>query len=238
MLARPVIGLPTPIEAASWGAWRDFPIALMGWSYVRAVQAAGAIAILLPPDPSADPDEVLALIDGLLLVGGTDVDPSSYGEERDPATAHTTPARDEYEIALARRALELDLPLLGVCRGMQVMNVAAGGTLVQDLDNVALHRHTPGAFGDHEVELDPGSLAVRAAGQPRSAVKSHHHQGLGRIGDGFVISGRAEDGEVEAVEAPARRFALGVLWHPEEDETSRLIASFVQEVRASLARAA
>jgi putative glutamine amidotransferase len=238
MLARPVIGLPTPIEAASWGAWRDFPIALMGWSYVRAVQAAGAIAILLPPDPSADPDEVLALIDGLLLVGGTDVDPSSYGEERDPATAHTTPARDEYEIALARRALELDLPLLGVCRGMQVMNVAAGGTLVQDVDNVALHRHTPGAFGDHEVELDPGSLAERAAGLPRSAVKSHHHQGLGRIGDGFVISGRAEDGEVEAVEAPARRFALGVLWHPEEDETSRLIASFVEEVRASLARAA
>jgi putative glutamine amidotransferase len=238
MLARPVIGLPTPIEAASWGAWRDFPIALMGWSYVRAVQAAGAIAILLPPDPSADPDEVLALIDGLLLVGGTDVDPSSYGEERDPATAHTTPARDEYEIALARRALEIDLPLLGVCRGMQVMNVAAGGTLVQDVDNVALHRHTPGAFGDHEVDLDPGSLAERAAGVPRSAVKSHHHQGLGRIGDGFVISGRAEDGEVEAVEAPARRFALGVLWHPEEDETSRLIASFVEEVRASLARAA
>jgi|SRR5690349_19921758 len=238
MLARPVIGLPTPIEAASWGAWRDFPIALMGWSYVRAVQAAGAIAILLPPDPSADPDEVLALIDGLLLVGGTDVDPSSYGEERDPATTHTTPARDEYEIALARRALELDLPLLGVCRGMQVMNVAAGGTLVQDLDNVALHRHTPGAFGDHEVELDPGSLAARVAGRPRSAVKSHHHQGLGRIGDGFVISGRAEDGEVEAVEAPARRFALGVLWHPEEDETSRLITSFVEEVRASLARAA
>ena len=238
MLARPVIGLPTPIEAASWGAWRDFPIALMGWSYVRAVQAAGAIAILLPPDPSADPDEVLALIDGLLLVGGTDVDPSSYGEERDPATTHTTPARDEYEIALARRALELDLPLLGVCRGMQVMNVAAGGTLVQDLDNVALHRHTPGAFGDHEVELDPGSLAARVAGRPRSAVKSHHHQGLGRIGDGFVISGRAEDGEVEAVEDPSRRFALGVLWHPEEDETSRLIAAFVDEVRATLARAA
>jgi putative glutamine amidotransferase len=238
MLARPVIGLPTPIEAASWGAWRDFPIALMGWSYVTAVQAAGGIAVLLPPDPAADPDEVLGLIDGLLLVGGADVDPSSYGEERDPATTHTTPARDEFELKLAQRALEIDLPLLGVCRGMQVMNVAAGGTLVQDLENVAMHRHTPGAFGDHFVDLDAGSLAERAAGQPHNAVKSHHHQGLGRIGDGFVVSGRAEDGEVEAFEAPARRFALGVLWHPEEDETSRLIGSFVAEVRASLARAA
>jgi putative glutamine amidotransferase len=238
MLARPVIGLPTPIEAASWSAWRDFPVALMGWSYVRAVQAAGGLAVLLPPDGSAGPDEVLALIDGLLLVGGADVDPSSYGEERDPATTHTTPARDEFELALARRALEVDLPLLGVCRGMQLMNVAAGGTLVQDLDNVGMHRHTPGAFGDHFVDLEAGSLAERAAGQPRNAVKSHHHQGLGRLGKGFVVSGRAEDGEVEAFEMPDRRFALGVLWHPEEDETSRLIAAFVDEVRASLARAA
>ena len=194
MLARPVIGLPTPIEAASWGAWRDFPVALMGWSYVTAVQAAGGLAVLLPPDPSADPAEVLALIDGLLLVGGTDVDPSAYGEERAPATTHTTPERDAYEIALARCALEIDLPLLGVCRGMQVMNVAAGGTLVQDVDNVALHRHTPGAFGDHFVDLDAGSLAERAAGQPHNAVKSHHHQGLGRIGDGFVVMRRAAAG--------------------------------------------
>jgi putative glutamine amidotransferase len=233
-----VIGLCTPVEAASWSAWRDFPIALMGWSYISAVQRAGALAVLLPPEDGADPDEVLGLIDGLLLVGGTDVDPAAYGAERDPATTYTTPARDEFELVLARRALELDLPLLGICRGMQVMNVAAGGTLTQDVENVDVHRHTPGVFGDHEVELDAGTLAARATGEERHAVKSHHHQGIDRVGAGLVVSGRADDGEVEALEVPDKRFALGVLWHPEEDEASRLIGTFVDEVRTSLARAA
>jgi putative glutamine amidotransferase len=235
---RPVIGLCTPIEKASWASWRDFPVALMGWSYVSAVQRAGGLVVLLPPDDAADPDEVLALIDGLLLVGGTDVDPASYGAEREAATTHTTPARDTFEVALARRALELDMPLLGICRGLQVMNVAAGGTLTQDVENIELHRHTPGVFGDHEVDVDAGTLAARAAGEQRHAVKSHHHQGIGRIGAGLVVSARADDGEVEALELPGKRFALGVLWHPEEDEASTLIAAFVDEVRTSLARAA
>ena len=238
MSPRPVIGLCTPVESASWAAWRDWPVALMGVSYVRAVQRAGAIAVLLPPDDEAEPDDVLALIDGLLLVGGTDVDPGSYGAERDAATTHTTPQRDQFEIALARRALELDMPLLGICRGMQLMNVASGGTLIQHVDNVELHRHTPGVLGDHEVTLDAGSLAEQVAGEQRHAVKSHHHQGLDRIGDGLVVTGRADDGEVEAVEVPGRRFALGVLWHPEEDEESRLIAAFIDEVRAGLRSAA
>lgn len=228
----------TALEPISWGAWRDFPSAVLGMSYVTAVQRAGALALLLPPEPGADPDEVLALIDGLVLVGGSDVDPASYGAERDPATGSTCPPRDEFELALARRALELDLPLLGICRGMQVMNVAAGGTLTQDVENLDVHRHTPGVFGDHEVELDAGTLAARAAGEEHHAVKSHHHQGIDRIGAGLVVSGRADDGEVEALEVPDKRFALGVLWHPEEDEASRLIAAFVDEVRTSLARAA
>jgi putative glutamine amidotransferase len=238
MSSRPVIGMCTPLERASWGAWKDFPVVLMGLSYVRAIQRAGGLAVLLPPDDGADTDEVLELIDGLLLAGGADVDPGSYGAEPHPTTNGTVPERDDFELALARRALERDIPLLGICRGMQILNVATGGTLNQDVDNVELHRHTPGAFGDHEVELEPGSLAARTAGEPRHAIKSHHHQGIGRLGQGLVISGRADDGEVEAVEIPERRFALGVLWHPEEDETSRLIAAFVDEVRATLARAA
>ena len=118
--SRPVIGLPTPVERASWASWRDWPIALMGWSYVRAVQSAGALAVLMPPDDRAEPDELLELIDGLLLVGGTDVDPASYGAEREEVTTHTTPQRDDFEVALARRALERDMPLLGICRGMQM----------------------------------------------------------------------------------------------------------------------
>src|ERR671934_960867 len=238
MSPRPVIGMCTPLERASWGAWKDFPVVLMGVGYVRAVQRAGALAVLLPPDEGVDPDEVLELIDGLLLVGGGDVDPASYGAEPHPTTSGAVPERDDFELALARRALELDVPLLGICRGMQIMNVAAGGTLNQDVDNVGLHRHTPGVFGDHEVELEPGSLAARTAGEPRHAIKSHHHQGIDRLGEGLVVTGRAEDGEGEAVEIPDRRFALGVLWHPEEDETSRLIAAFVDEVRESLVRAA
>ena len=238
MSSRPVIGMCTPLERASWGAWKDFPVVLMGVSYVRAVQRAGALAVLLPPDDGAAPEELLELIDGLLLVGGGDVDPGSYGAEPHPTTNGTVPERDDFELALARGALDLDMPLLGICRGMQIINVAAGGTLTQDVGNVPLHRHTPGVFGDHQVELDPGSLAARAAGDERHLVKSHHHQGLDKLGTGLVVTGRAEDGEVEAVEVPDRQFALGVLWHPEEDETSRLIGAFVDEVRASLARAA
>ncbi len=214
----------------------DSPVVLLPRHYVDAVHRAGGMAILLPPDPElvADPDEVLDLLDGLMLAGGADVDPSSYGAERHPETVGTVPERDIFEITLARRAFERDIPLLGICRGMQLMNVALGGTLHQHLPELhghEEHRRVPGSFdgSDHDVRLKLGSLAARAAGEERHMCKSHHHQAVERVGAGLEVTGWAElDGLPEAIELPDRRFALGVQWHPEADESSRLVAALVQ----------
>jgi putative glutamine amidotransferase len=228
MPSRPVIGLCTPIEAASWGAWRDFPVALIGWSYVRAVQRAGAVAVLLPPDERADPDELLDLIDGLLLVGGTDVDPASYGAERDPATRHTTPERDEFELALVGQARARNLPILAICRGIQVLNVACGGSLIQDIPSevpgalthkLSVPPHQAYALA-HEVWIDKDTLLWRLMRERLSdadacEVNSRHHQAVKRVAAGFQICATAPDGVIEAIEDPAARFCLGVQWHPE-----------------------
>ena len=211
-------------------------------SYASAVQAAGAIALLLPPDPAADaaPDAFLDRVDALLLAGGADVDPAFYGGRRHPETKVTWPERDRFEIALAGRALDRDMPVLGICRGMQLLNVARGGTLIQHLPDALGHedhRRTPGAFGEHEVRLEPGSLAARAAGADRLAVKSHHHQGIDHLGEGLLASGWSHNEEViEAFELPDRRFALAVLWHPEEDRASPLIGALVEAARRGAAR--
>jgi putative glutamine amidotransferase len=174
-----------------------------------------------------------------MLAGGADIDPASYGAQPHPTTLGAVPERDAFEIALARRALERDLPLLGICRGLQIMNIAGGGTLHQHLPELLGHedhRRVLGTFdgADHPVLLEHGSLAARAAGELRHATKSHHHQGIDRLGDGLQITGRAEmDDFPEAIEAPDRRFALGVQWHPEADEQSRLIAALVEEAAAA-----
>ncbi len=230
---RPVIGIPTPLERARWGVWEEETL-LLPRSYVDAVHRAGGLALLLPPDPVAvdEPDEVLDRLDGLLLAGGSDVDPGAYGARAHPETGPTVPERDAFEIALSRRALQRELPLLGVCRGMQVVNVALGGTLHQHLPDVLghdRHRHTPGAFSDHDVRLELGSLAARAAGEELHPAKSHHHQGVDGLGEGLRVTGWATLDELpEALEAPHARFALGVQWHPEADDESRLIAALVR----------
>jgi putative glutamine amidotransferase len=225
------VGICAAIERARWGVW-DQVINLAPRGYATAVQKAGGVALLLPPDARAEAcEEILGHIDAVLLAGGADVDPGTYGEEAHPETANTRPERDAFEVALTRLALERGMPVLGVCRGMHVLNVALGGTLVQHLPDVLghnEHRHTPGSFSDHEVRLQPGSLAARAIGAERTAVKSHHHQGLDRHGDGVVATGWSEPDEVvEAIELEERPYALGVLWHPEEDEQSRVIGWLV-----------
>lgn len=234
--SRPLIGLGAGIERARSGPW-DSVATMLPRSYALAVQAAGAVALLLPPDATVaeSPDDLLDTLDGLILAGGgADVGPDRYGAAAHPNTDARSPERDEFELALARRALERDLPLLGVCRGMQVLNVALGGTLAQHLPDTVgdtRHNHTPGQFADHEVQLEPGSLAARVAGGERVAVKSHHHQGVDLLGDGLRATGWSiGDDVLEAVELPDRRFALGLLWHPEEDPESSVVGSFVAEV--------
>jgi putative glutamine amidotransferase len=215
-------------------------VAMVQRTYPTAVQRAGAVALILPPDEAieGDPDELLDRVDALVLAGGADVDPRTYGATPHPETGPTWPERDRFEIALCRRAIERGMPVLGVCRGMQLLNVALGGTLVQELPEEIgndRHRHTPGAFGDHEVRLQAGSLAARAVGAEETIVKSHHHQGIDELGGELTATGWSSgDDLIEAVELPGSDYLLGVLWHPEEDERSRVIGSLVEAARTKM----
>jgi len=242
-MSAPVIGLATALERARWSVW-DQQALLLPRSYPDAVARAGAVAVMLPPDPVAvtDPRPWLDLLDGLLLAGGADIDPGAYGAAADPHTQGTVPERDAFEIALVNGARERDLPVLGICRGMQLLNVARGGTLHQHLpDRFGHHEHRrfPGTFegADHDVRLQAGSLAARAAGECHHATKSHHHQGIDRVGQGLAVTGWSEiDDLPEAIEDPDRRFVLGVQWHPEADAASRVVAALVAAARAGAGR--
>jgi putative glutamine amidotransferase len=227
-MTRPVIGICAAIESAAWGVWRDVDVNISQRTYSLGVSAAGGLPLLLPADDAsaADPDQLLDLLNGLVLSGGSDLDPASYGAEPAPETTGYRPDRDRFELALARRALERELPVLGVCRGMQLLNVACGGTLEQQLADADVHLHTPGEFSDHEVRIEPGSLAARAVGAERVSVRSHHHQGIAKLGEGLIATAWAEPGgTIEAIERPDHGWALGVLWHTEEDRMSPVLAA-------------
>ncbi|HXN36672.1 MAG TPA: gamma-glutamyl-gamma-aminobutyrate hydrolase family protein [Solirubrobacteraceae bacterium] len=242
-MTRPVIGMCTALEQARWSVWEQ-PAALLGLGYIKAVQRAGGLAVMLPPDARAaeDPEQILDLIDGLLLAGGADIDPAAYGQQAGPYTIDTVPERDAFEIALARAAIERDMPVLGICRGMQLINVALGGTLLQHLPDLLgheEHRRVLGSFdgAEHDVLLSEGTLAARASGELVHSTRSHHHQGVDRLGAGLLVSGRSAIDELpEAIEMDGsqpsrpsdRRFVLGVQWHPEADEGSPVVGALVQ----------
>jgi len=234
--ARPVIGVSCYVADARWGAW-ELPAALTPFGYVRSTAAAGGRPVLLPPMLDAIP-ETLAALDGLVLVGGPDLDPVSYGAHLDPRTTDTRPQRDLAELALLRAALDAELPVLGICRGMQLLNVAYGGSLHQHLPDVVGHdghRTQPGHFDVHDVLITPGSRTAAVLGE-RVAVHSAHHQGIGEVGEGLLVSARADDGSVEGLELPDRDYVLGVLWHPEAGEDRRLFDALTEAARARSAR--
>jgi putative glutamine amidotransferase len=237
-MERPVIGLCTALERARWSVW-DQQAVLLPRNYVEEVNRAGGLAVLLPPDPRLVecPEEALELLDGLLLAGGADIDPASYGAVAHAETQDSVPERDAFEIALTRAAIERDLPVLGICRGMQLINVALGGTLEQHLPEHLgheEHRRVIGTFdgSDHDVEVLDGTLAMRVIGAGVHGTKSHHHQGVDRLAEGLSVGARSpRDGLIEAIELPERSFVLGVQWHPEADPTSPVIDGLIDAAR-------
>jgi putative glutamine amidotransferase len=223
---RPVIGVTAYVEQAHWGPWQDLPTVLLPYTYVSVVAAAGGRAVVLPPD-DLDAD-VLDRLDGLLLAGGADVDPARYGAAPEPLT-EPRPDRDAGEITLLRAALDRDLPVLGVCRGMQLLAVAYGGRLHQHLPDVLGHeKHRPGAgvYGSHGVRWRPGSRIAALMGTD-TEVNTYHHQGVADPG-GLTVTGWADDGLPEAVEDPALSFVLGVQWHPEAVGDLRTFQALVE----------
>ncbi len=228
---KPIVGITTYLARVTFEGWEEDTV-LVPVDYVRAIERAGGRALLVPPSEDAV-EETLDALDGVLFAGGSDLDPQLYGQEAHPETDGVVPERDRAELALLQAALARDLPVLAVCRGSQVLNVALGGDLVQHLPEVVgdeKHKHTPGEYSDHDVTVEPDTRLRSLLGD-RAPVKSHHHQGFGRLGKGLREAARAEDGTLEALEDPSRRFALGVLWHPEAGEDLRLFEALVEEAR-------
>jgi len=228
---RPVVGVTSYAQDASWGVWH-LPAALVPLAYVDAIEKAGGRAVVIPP-AEEDIEETLDTLDAIVFSGGADVDPARYGAEPHPETDVPQTRRDAGELALLRAALERDMPTLAICRGFQLLNVARGGDLVQHLPEQVGnddHKRVPGVFAVHPVEVKDGSRLGDIVGATQE-VTSHHHQGLGRVGEGLVESAWAADGTLEAVEDPSQRFVVGVQWYPEASEDAALFDALVEEAR-------
>ena len=239
----PLIGVSTYVAEAAWGAWRR-PAAVLPESYYELVATAGGRPLLLPPLRTARPGpgfgaaEVIESLDGLVLTGGGDVDPATYGEQAGPAVGGVDPVRDESERALLAAALAVDLPVLAICRGLQVLNTERGGTLFQHLPDVVGHdghRTAPAVFGEVKVTTTPGSRTASIFG-PATTVLCSHHQSIKELGAGLEATAHADDGQIEAVELGGSTFVLGVQWHPEESGDQRSFDALVAEARAYRSR--
>lgn len=232
---RPRIGLSTYVEPARWGVW-DRPAALLPAVYVEGVIRAGGVPVLLPPAAGAAAAAVDG-VHGLLLSGGADIEPARYGAEPHAKTEGWRRERDAWELDLLSAALDRQVPVLGLCRGAQLLNVGFGGTLVQHVpDQVghSRHRPAPAVLGKETIAVTPGSRLADVLGREAS-VPCYHHQGIGQPGEGLVVVARSADGVVEAVERPGEPFVLGVQWHPEEDATdTRVLMALVDAARRRL----
>lgn len=235
MSGRPVIGLPTYTAEARWGPWAA-SAALLPQSYLDALVQVGAVPLMLPPVPDSA-DRAVAALDGLVLTGGPDVDPAHYAEVPHPTTDPPS-ARDDWEFGLLDAALRRNLPTLAVCRGIELINVAFGGSLIQHLPEQVGHdghRPRPGVFGARPVRVQPGTELGDIV-DANLTVPCHHHQAVKRIGGHLVRAAwDADDGTVEALEAPGFRFLVGIQWHPEQDDDRRLFAALVQAAAKEMA---
>jgi putative glutamine amidotransferase len=228
---RPLIGITSYAEEIRWGVWTE-DAALVPLAYVRAVEHAGGRPLVVPPSKDGL-EETLDALDGVIFSGGGDLDPELYGADPHGETDAPRAERDAAELRLLEAALDRDMPVLAICRGSQLLNVARGGDLEQHLPEAVgheQHRHEPGSFSDHDVTVAANSRLGGLLGD-RAPVKSHHHQGYGRIGSGLEEVAWAEDGVVEGLEDADKRFALGVLWHPEEGDDFALFQGLVEEAR-------
>jgi putative glutamine amidotransferase len=229
MTNRPLIGVSTYVNEATWGPWDAQRAVLLPERYPQLVQQAGGTAVLLPPDAPENAPGLLARLDGLVITGGPDVNPALYGARPHPETRATGPERDHWEAALLRAALASGLPLLGICRGMQLLNVVCGGTLVQHLENGELHLPTGNRYGSHPIRPVAGTRLAELLPEPEVEVPTAHHQAVDRLGEGLVVSALAADGTVEAVEGSG--FVLAVQWHPEQGADLRVMQALVEAAR-------